>query len=46
MANAAETLSVERHGIEFVPLSERYGTPRRLFTIWFSINLSLLCLTT
>jgi NCS1 family nucleobase:cation symporter-1 len=40
-----ETLSVERHGIEFIPLSERYGTPRRLFTIWFSINLSLLCLT-
>ena len=46
MANGAETLSVERHGIEFVPISERYGTPRRLFTIWFSINLSLLCLTT
>jgi hypothetical protein len=28
--------------IDFVPLSERYGTPRRLFTIWFSCNLTLL----
>jgi NCS1 family nucleobase:cation symporter-1 len=36
---------VERKGIEFVPTSERYGTPRRLFTIWFSVNLSILCLT-
>jgi NCS1 family nucleobase:cation symporter-1 len=45
MASAPETLSIERHGIEFVPLTERYGTPRRLFTIWFSVNLSLLCLT-
>ncbi len=38
-------LAVERHGIEFVPYAERYGTPRRLFTIWFSVNLSVLCLT-
>lgn len=38
-------LSVERRGIEFVPHAERYGTPQRLFTIWFSINLGLLCLT-
>jgi len=26
-----------------VPLTERYGTPTRLFTIWLSINLSIVC---
>jgi NCS1 family nucleobase:cation symporter-1 len=44
-AAAPRRLSVERKGIEFVPIAERYGTPRRLFTIWFSVNLSILCLT-
>ena len=34
--------SVEAHGIDFVPLTERYGTPYRLFTIWFSTNLSII----
>ena len=29
---------VERHSIDFVPLAERYGTPSRLFTIFFSTN--------
>jgi nucleobase:cation symporter-1, NCS1 family len=38
-------LSVETHSIEYVPESERYGKPARLFTIWFSINLSIVCLT-
>src|ERR1700693_5896971 len=41
----ARRFGVERKGIEFVPTSERYGTPRRLFTIWFSVNLSILCLS-
>jgi nucleobase:cation symporter-1, NCS1 family len=45
MGHEPKTLSVERHGIDFVPRGERYGTPRRLFTIWFSVNLTLLCLT-
>ena len=45
MAYEPETLSVERRSIEFVPLTERYGSPRRLFIIWFSVNLSVLCLT-
>jgi nucleobase:cation symporter-1, NCS1 family len=36
-------LAVESHSIDFVPASERYGTPTRLFTIWFSINLSIVC---
>jgi nucleobase:cation symporter-1, NCS1 family len=38
--------SVEAHGIDFVPEAERYGGPARLFSIWFSINLSIVCLTT
>ena len=38
-------LSVEQHSIDFVPLTQRYGTPWRLFTIWFSVNLSIVCLT-
>ena len=36
-------LAIERHSIDFVPLTERYGTPLRLFTIWFSTNLSITC---
>jgi NCS1 family nucleobase:cation symporter-1 len=28
-----------------VPLDERYGTPLRLFTIWISIQLSIVCAT-
>ena len=42
---AGSSLGVERKGIDFVPTTERYGTSRRLFTIWFSVNLSILCLT-
>jgi NCS1 family nucleobase:cation symporter-1 len=38
-------LGVEQRGIEFIPTTHRYGTPRRLFTVWFSVNLSILCLT-
>jgi nucleobase:cation symporter-1, NCS1 family len=38
-------LGVEQRGIEFIPLSQRYGTPKRLFTVWFGVNLSILCLT-
>jgi NCS1 family nucleobase:cation symporter-1 len=36
---------VEQRGIEFIPTTQRYGTPRRLFTVWFGVNLSILCLT-
>jgi NCS1 family nucleobase:cation symporter-1 len=39
------TLRVEQHSIDFIPLTQRYGTPLRLFTIWLSINLSIVCLT-
>jgi nucleobase:cation symporter-1, NCS1 family len=42
-ANVREesNLRVESHSIDFVPLTERYGTPTRLFSIWLSINLSV-----
>jgi nucleobase:cation symporter-1, NCS1 family len=39
---AHSALSVEAHSINFVPLTERYGTPRRLFTVWFSTNMTIL----
>src|ERR1700679_1914447 len=35
-------LAVESRTIDFIPLSERYGTPQRLFTIWFSANMTIL----
>ena len=35
-------LKIESHSIDFIPLAERYGTPRRLFTIWFSANMTIL----
>jgi len=41
--NERESLAVESHSIDFVPLNERYGTPLRLFTIWISIQLSIVC---
>ena len=35
-------LKIESHSIDFIPLAERYGTPHRLFTIWFSANMTIL----
>ncbi|BAH48353.1 purine-cytosine permease family protein [Rhodococcus opacus] len=34
-------MKAESHGIEFIPQSERYGHPRRLFSIWFSANMQV-----
>lgn len=34
-------LQIEGHSIDFVPVAERYGTPLRLFTIFFSTNLTI-----
>ena len=34
-------LTVERHGIEPVPESNRYGRSARLFTVWFAPNLTM-----
>lgn len=40
-----QAVKIEKYSIGFVPLSERYGSEKRLFTIWFSINLSIVCFT-
>jgi len=45
MTESRQGLFVETHSIEYVPESDRYGRPARLFTVWFSINLSIVCLT-
>lgn len=37
-------MRIETRCIEFVPESERYGTPKRLFTIWFSANMQVTAL--
>lgn len=37
-------MDVENRSIEFIPHNERYGTPRRLFTIWFSANMQVTAL--
>lgn len=37
-------MKLETRSIEFVPHAERYGTPRRLFTIWFSSNFQVTAL--
>src|SRR5262249_25838501 len=38
----AGDLSVETHGIAPIPEDQRYGTPARLFTVWFApqVNMS------
>ncbi|PXA83130.1 cytosine permease [Nostoc sp. 3335mG] len=38
-------MDLEKHSIGFIPESERYGRPRRLFTVWFGTNLSIVCMT-
>ncbi|WP_111895451.1 purine-cytosine permease family protein [Acinetobacter sp. MB5] len=34
-------MDIEKRSIEFVPHEERYGHPKRLFTIWFSANMQV-----
>jgi nucleobase:cation symporter-1, NCS1 family len=34
-------LSVETHGIAPIPEDQRYGTPRRLFTVWFAPQVNM-----
>lgn len=34
-------LAVETHGIAPVPPANRYGTPRRLFTVWFAPQVNM-----
>jgi NCS1 family nucleobase:cation symporter-1 len=34
-------MNIEHRSIEFIPESERYGSPKRLFTVWFSVNMQV-----
>jgi NCS1 family nucleobase:cation symporter-1 len=34
-------MEFEKRSIEFIPLNERYGSAKRLFTIWFSANMQV-----
>lgn len=36
---------IERRSIEFIPLEERHGTVRSLFTIWFGGNMQVTAIT-
>ena len=39
-------LKLERHGIDYIPGSERHGHPRDLFTLWFGANAMAVTLAT
>jgi len=39
-------LRLEQHGIDFIPLSERHGHPKDLFTLWFGANAMAITLAT
>jgi NCS1 family nucleobase:cation symporter-1 len=41
MPTGSGDLAVETHGIAPVPETHRYGSPRRLFTVWFAPNLTM-----
>ncbi|PRY11532.1 purine-cytosine permease family protein [Kineococcus rhizosphaerae] len=36
--------SVERRTIDFVPVAERHGNVRSLFTLWFGANMTITCI--
>ncbi|WP_432562004.1 purine-cytosine permease family protein [Kineococcus sp. SYSU DK003] len=38
---ARSVASVERRSIDFVPLNERHGSVRSLFTLWFGANMTI-----
>lgn len=44
--SSTEALRLERHGIDFIPLAERHGRPRDLFTLWFGANAMAVTLAT
>lgn len=46
MADESRTFIVERHSIDFIPASERHGTPFSLFTLWFSANMQVTTIVT
>jgi nucleobase:cation symporter-1, NCS1 family len=38
---ADKPVTVERAGIEHIPLEDRHGSPGRVFTLWFAANLTV-----
>jgi NCS1 family nucleobase:cation symporter-1 len=46
MADEVRTFSVEQHSIDFIPASERHGSIRSLFTLWFASNMQLTTVVT
>jgi nucleobase:cation symporter-1, NCS1 family len=42
----SEVLQLELHGIDFIPISERHGQPKDLFTLWFGANAMAITLAT
>jgi NCS1 family nucleobase:cation symporter-1 len=41
MPSGSGDLAIETHGITPVPEDNRYGTPRRLFTVWFAPQMNM-----
>ena len=41
MPTGSGDLAIETHGITPVPEDNRYGTPRRLFTVWFAPQMNM-----
>jgi nucleobase:cation symporter-1, NCS1 family len=46
MSQSPEPVALERRTIDIIPLEERHGKPRDLFTIWFSSNIMPLTFVT
>ncbi|MDR3664379.1 MAG: cytosine permease, partial [Mycobacterium sp.] len=42
----AGDMAVESHGIAPVPADQRYGTPGRLFPLWFAPQINMTCVFT
>jgi NCS1 family nucleobase:cation symporter-1 len=41
MPSRSGDIAVESHGISPIPVSNRYGSARRLFTVWFAPNVNM-----
>src|SRR5579875_598171 len=39
-------MKVEKHSIDYIPREERHGSPKDLFTIWFSMNMQTVPIVT
>ncbi len=46
MATETGNFVVERHSIDYIPESERHGSPLSLFTLWFSANMQITTVVT